>query len=105
IVLINIPSLESYKNNDLTNKIATIIRSKYNISSKTQTATPLTLYRDDLTWYINRLWYLQILYLGTDKRSEIQELIANLKKIREILAGSKELKREQENIRSRQNQK
>lgn len=80
------------------NELLSLIRGKYHTNAKTRTATPLTQYSDDLTWYINRLWYLQIFFLGTGKRAEIQKLIENLKTIRGIIAGTQDFTQEQQFI-------
>ncbi len=101
LIFNTIPALERElvegPNKDIVAKILTLVRQKYNIPSNTRTGIPLTRYSDDLTWYINKLWWLQVFFLGTGKRAEIQTLIENLKTIRGIIAGTKDFADEQRN--------
>lgn len=46
---------------------------------------PLLAYKDNLDWYINRLWVSKILYLDNEKISEITRLIEKLERIKRYI--------------------
>lgn len=83
------------KNNDL-NNLYLSITGHYNQKVDTLNITHnklITLYphlshKNDLDWYINRLWCLQIFHLGTDTRIEMQSFITALENLRRLIVSS-----------------
>lgn len=56
---------------------------------------PLLKYKNDLDWYINKLWYLQLFRLGTDMRHEISTFMDKLQIIRRYIITDYRFVREQ----------
>lgn len=55
---------------------------------------PLVKYKDDLDWYIARLWALQIFHAGTDMYGKILELVTQLKELRSMIVTDYEFIKE-----------
>jgi len=62
--------------------------------NKMLTLFPLISYKNDLDWYINSMWYLQLFHIGTDTREEIQRMISNLTAIRTEITSWSEYTRQ-----------
>lgn len=55
---------------------------------------PFVKFKDDLDFYIPRLWLLQIFHMGTETQTQIQELIGYLKELRSWIVTDYEFVKE-----------
>ncbi len=51
---------------------------------------PLIRYKNDLDWYINTLWCLQLFQLGTNSHQDMQQMISDLTTVRDVVTSQQE---------------
>jgi hypothetical protein len=56
---------------------------------------PLLQYKNDLDWYINRLWFFRFFYLNSEKGTEILNFMEKLKRVRRYIVTDYRFVKEQ----------